>query len=141
MRQIQEYLLTKSNAKEIHWFPENADDKDTFIAFLEFMGFEKTKESDLKTYWEFHIVSRKSDRPFYILGEYNEANYWSQYVVFGKGGRVSKDNPIYLCRTTKHLGEADRYMKNIEDDNPRNHEFFKSYKEFMKDVMNNLFTI
>lgn len=134
---IKEYLSSKF--KNDSSFPMNGDNLDDIVWFLESYGFKKAKlNRNETTYESFHNLSIRLNEPFFLIGEYANNNVWTHWIVFGNGGTISENNPLYLCRTTKEIDETERYLKNVDDLHPINHEFFDNYEKFRSDVITNL---
>jgi hypothetical protein len=125
MKSLVEFLSTDVDKTKIYKFPETPI-KEELIEYFEAMGFLQLDPLPVnKSTWPCYCdIAEEQDGQFYILGSYEPKNRYSHFIVFGNGGTITSDNPIYMCRTddddTKTIPDRERYLiccgDNVETD-------------------------
>lgn len=127
MKKINKYLSISPNKIKNSKFPLEVD-KDVIINFLKNHGFKEIKE-DNATYNQIYASIKKHKNSLvYILGDYDVNKSASYWIRFAKGGKISKENPLFFIRTNMH-GYAEDY-----GDNTFPIHTFNSIEEFAERV-------
>ena len=132
MKTINEYLLSKNNAKANTVFLDiNEGDvrtKQDVINFFEEKNFKQIH--NIEYLEEFYNKFEKSSVPVYWIGSFSEPHDASNWVRFGKGGKISKSNPVmfwrvndyrkghckaYFYATSKNIGEANNEINTFDE--------------------------
>ena len=102
MKQIQEYLLSKKNNKTnavFHLDVKKGELKtqQDVIDFFESNGFKRINSDSLESFFK---EFENSSTPVYWTGQFipYKMTHW---VRFGKGGKVTEDNPVMFWRLTE----------------------------------------
>lgn len=142
MKQIQEYLLSKKNNKTNVMFHLNVKKgalktKQDVIDFFEFNGFKRINSDSLERFFE---KFENSSIPVYWTGTFNQE--MSKWVRFGKGGKISEDNPVMFWRinetNTTYCGYNYGYATGPKNNTNIDTHIIKSFDEF-KEFVNKIF--
>ena len=145
MKKIQEYLLSKKNNKVnaiFHLDVENGELKtqQDVIDLFESNGFKRINASSLESFFE---KFENSSTPVYWTGKFS-SDEMTQWVRFGKGGKVTKDNPIMFWRLNEIHKEVCGYNynyatgpKNMTNSDTHIIGSFEEFKDFVNKIFDN----
>lgn len=143
MKQIQEYLLSKKNNKTNVMFHLDVEKgalktQQDVIDLFDFNGFRRINSNSLESFFE---KFENSSTPVYWVGKFN-SNEMTRWVRFGKGGKVSKDNPVMFWRLNE-INKEDcvynyHYATGPENKTNTDTHIIGSFEEF-KNFVNKIF--
>lgn len=135
MKPINEYLLSKNHAKtNIVFLDINEGDvktKQNVIDFFEEKNFKRVYATYVH---DFYDEFENSNEPVYWVGKFDSPD--SHWVRFGKGGYMSKANPVIFWRLTE-IKNAITYFCETRDKGNCELETFDEFKDYVNKIFEN----
>ena len=137
MKPINEYLLSKNHAKANSGFLDiNEGDvktKQNIIDFFEEKNFKRVNATFL---YDFFDEFENSNQPVYWVGEFNSSPE-THWVRFGKGGYMSKANPVIFWRLTEIKNAITYFCETSRDNSNCELETFDEFKDYVNKIFEN----
>lgn len=103
MKPINEYLLSKKHAKANTGFLDiNEGDVRTKQDVIDFFKKKKFKRVDASFLPYFYDEFENSNQLVYWVGKFSTPHDSSNWVRFGKGGKISETNPVMFWRVNDY---------------------------------------